>query len=161
MLQHGTLFIHISALFLFLSSCDSITDGRKGDDFRANKDLWQKQNVENYSFEFSKLCYCGGLFNPATVVVKADTIHSVLDPQTGEPLRDPQTNELVLQKYPKSFQTIDELFEVIENARENADKLNVEYDEKLGYPVLIEIDYIKEAIDDEVTYKIDNFQRKQ
>jgi hypothetical protein len=143
---------------LFLSSCDSITDGRKGDDFRENRNLWQQKGIENYTFEYSKLCYCGGLFNPATIVVKADTIHAVLDPDTGEPLRDPQTDELVLQKYPESFLTIDELFGVIENARKKADKLNVEYDQNSGYPTYTEIDYIKEAIDDEVTYKVNNFE---
>lgn len=153
------LFILLPALFL-IYSCDSIVDGRKGDDFRANKNLWQKQNVENYSFEFSKLCYCGGLFNPTKIIVKADTIYAILDPETGEPLRDPQTDELVLSKYPDSFLTIDELFEVIENAREKADKLTVEYDQNLGYPTSVGIDYIKEAIDDEVTYKIDNFQEE-
>lgn len=153
----STLFILLLVIFL-ISSCDSITDSKKGDDFRANQNLWQEQNVENYSFEFSKLCYCGGLFNPATIVVKADTIHAVLDPETGEPLCDPQTGELVLPNYPNSFKTIDELFDVIENAREKADELNVEYNQEFGYPQFITIDYMKEAIDDEVSYKVDNFR---
>lgn len=155
-----TLFILLSALFL-ISSCNSIVDRGKGDDFRANQNLWKQQKIENYRFEFSKFCYCAGLFNPATIVVRADTVHAVLDPETGEPLRDPQTNELVFSKYPESFQTIDEFFKVIESAREKADKLNVEYNQKLGYPETIEIDYIKEAIDDEVTYKIDNLEPGQ
>lgn len=94
-------------------------------------------------------------------MVKADTIHAVLDPETGEPLRDPQTDELVLQKYPESFLTIDELFGVIENTREKADELDVEYNQQLGYPEFIAIDYMKEAIDDEVSYKVDNFEPSQ
>lgn len=155
-----SLYILLLAIF-FISSCDSITDSRKGDDFRTNQKLWQEQNVENYSFEFSKLCYCGGLFNPATIVVKADTIYAVLNSVTGESLRDPQTDELVLQQYPESFQTINDLFEVIENAREIADKLNVKYNQQLGYPEHIEIDYIKQAIDDEVAYRVDNFEQEQ
>lgn len=146
------------SVFFLISSCDSITDGRKKDDFRENRTLWQEQGIENYSFEFSKLCYCGGLFNPATIVVKADTIHSVLDPETGEPLRDPQTGELVLLNYQNSFHTIDDLFDVIENAREKADELDIEYNQEFGYPEYISIDYIKEAIDDEVSYRVENFQ---
>ena len=159
MSRSKSTFILLSALFI-ISSCDSIVDGRKGDDFKANQNLWQEQNIEYYSFEFSKLCFCGGLFNPARIIVKADTIHSVLDPETGEPLRDSQTQELVLEKYPESFQTIAELFEVIESAREKADELNVEYNQQFGYPEFIEIDYIKEAIDDEVTYRVDNFEQE-
>lgn len=154
--RYGFIFILLSALFL--SSCDSLVDDRKENDFRANRNLWQHQGIESYMFEFTKLCYCGGLFNPATIVVKADTVHAVLDSETGEPLRDPQTQELVLTKYPESFLTIDKLFDVIENARKKADELNVEYHRNLGYPEYIEIDYIKEAIDDEVTYKINNLQ---
>lgn len=156
MLRYGTLLFLIS-IFIF-SSCNSIVDNEKENDFKTSRNLWQEQKIESYSFEFSKLCYCGGLFNPATIIVEADTIHAVLDPETAEPLRDPQTQELVLTKYPESFLTIDELFEVIENAREKADKLNVEYDQNLGYPIHIEIDYIKEAVDDEVTYKVNNFE---
>ncbi len=154
--RYGYLIALLSVLYF--SSCDSIVDGRKGDDFRENQNLWQEQAIENYSFEFTKLCYCGGLFNPATIVVKADTIHAVLDPKTGDPLRDPQTGELVLPNYPNSFQTIDELFDVIENARSKADELNVKYNEELGYPENIQIDYMKEAIDDEISYVVDNFR---
>ncbi|MCG2589503.1 DUF6174 domain-containing protein [Rhodohalobacter sulfatireducens] len=150
----------MSALFL-ISSCDSISDGRKGDNFRTNLNLWKEQSVENYSFEFSKFCYCGGLFNPSIIVVKTDTIHAVLDPETGEPLRDPQTDELVFPMYSESFRTINELFDIIENARQKADKLIVEYNKKTGYPEYIEIDFIKEAIDDEVTYRVDKFEPEQ
>lgn len=157
MIRAKTLFILLSAIFLIFS-CDSITDSRKGDNFRENQNLWQQQGIEDYSFEFSKLCYCGGLFNPAKIVVKADTIHAVLDPETGKPLRDPQTGELVLLNYPNSFNTIDELFDVIENARKKADELDVEYDQEFGYPEYISIDYIKEAIDDEISYRVQNFQ---
>lgn len=155
--RYGYLIVLLSVLLL--SSCDSVIDGRKGDDFTEHRSLWEEQGIESYTFEFSKLCYCGGLFNPATIVVKADTIHAVLDPETGEPLRDPQTGELVLPNYPNSFQTIDELFDVIENARKKADKLDAEYNRELGYPMFIGIDYIKEAVDDEVTYKVDKFRK--
>lgn len=154
-------YIFLILSVLLFSSCDSITDGRKGDDFRTNQNLWEEQGIDNYSFEFRKLCYCGGLYNPSIIVVKTDTIYAVLDPKTEEPLRDPQTQELVFPMYSESFLTINELFEVIENARNKADKLNVEYDPDLGYPTLVETDYIKEAIDDEVTYQIDNFEPKQ
>lgn len=154
------LFIFLSALIL-ISSCDSISDGRKGDNFRTNLNLWKEQNVENYSFEFTKFCYCGGLFTPSIIVVKADTIHAVLDPETGEPLRDPQTYELIFPMYSESFQTIDELFDIIENAQNNADELVVEYNQRSGYPEHIDIDYIKEAIDDEMTYRVDNFEPEQ
>jgi len=150
----------LSALFL-ISSCDSISDGRKDDNFRTNLNLWKEQNIENYSFEFSKLCYCSGLFNPSIIVVKADTIQAVLDPETGEALRDPQTEELVFPKFSESFLTIDELFDIIDSARQKADKLIVEYNQKTGYPEYIEIDYIKEAIDDEVTYRVDSFESEQ
>lgn len=156
--KYGFLLILLSALSLF--SCNSIVDGRKGDNFGENQILWQKQNIENYSFEFRKLCYCGGLYNPSTVVVRADTIHAVLNTETEEPLRDPQTQELVFPTYSESFLTIDELFEVIKNAQGKADKLHAEYDRSLGYPTLVDIDYNKDMFDDEVTYQIDNFHEE-
>ncbi|MDZ7720909.1 MAG: DUF6174 domain-containing protein [Balneolaceae bacterium] len=159
MFRYRYLIVLLSALII--SSCDSILDGRKGDQYGENRNLWQEQKIDSYRFEYTKLCYCAGLFNPATIVVKADTIHAILEPETGEPLRDAQTDELVLAKYPESFRTISELFDIIKDAREKADKLKVEYNQQLGYPTLIDIDYIKEAVDDEVTYKIDNFEAKE
>lgn len=156
MLQYRYIFILLCVLFL--SSCGSLLDDKKDNDFAKNKALWQKQGIENYSFTYSKYCFCPGLQKPATIVVKADTIHAVIDPETNEPIRDPQTQELMRVKFPNSFQTINELFEVIGNAREKADKLNVEYNQKVGYPKSVEIDYIEEAVDDEVSYVLDDFR---
>jgi len=53
--------------------------------------------------------------------------------------------------------TVEELFGVIESAQAGAaDEVTVEYDPESGYPVRISIDYIKQAVDDEVSYQITN-----
>ena len=61
--------------------------------------------------------------------------------------------------YNGAYKTIDELFDVIKDARtRSAYKLEVEYDDSKGFPVSIDIDYIKDAVDDEIFYSISEYQ---
>jgi hypothetical protein len=60
---------------------------------------------------------------------------------TGEPFGP---SEAVL------FPTIDDLFDIAEDAIRHADRFMIEYNDDLGYPVVLDIDYIENAIDDEL-----------
>jgi hypothetical protein len=54
------------------------------------------------------------------------------------------------------FQTIDDLFTVLENAyRDRADSIEVEYSDA-GYPTDVTIDYWRQAVDDEMFYSVRN-----
>jgi hypothetical protein len=48
--------------------------------------------------------------------------------------------------------TVDALFAVVDDALDTADKVEVRYDPALGYPAQIDIDRIRQAVDDEVSY---------
>ena len=53
--------------------------------------------------------------------------------------------------------TIDELFDFVEQAiDEDADELIVAYDQEFFFPTLISIDWIKMAIDDEISHTASN-----
>jgi hypothetical protein len=51
--------------------------------------------------------------------------------------------------------TMDELFDLIDRADQEADHLVVEYDEA-GWPSRIDIDWWTEAVDDEISYRVDS-----
>ncbi len=57
--------------------------------------------------------------------------------------------------------TIDGLFTVVSQARGSsppADNVTVSYDERYGYPQRISIDQFVDAVDDEISYTVSDFQ---
>lgn len=58
-----------------------------------------------------------------------------------------------------NMRTIDDLFDIIQSAIDaGVPAVNVQYDPILGYPQIINIDYVANAADDELDYVISNFQ---
>ena len=52
------------------------------------------------------------------------------------------------------FETIDDMFDMIVDAEKNADRLEVEYSVH-GYPSSIDIDWIQDAVDDEMLLTVE------
>jgi hypothetical protein len=120
-----------------LSPTEDLEDARR---------TWSRQGLTSYRFNVSQLCFCGpdvrGVFH---VVVERGSVTSVTDAETGAP-RTP---------HPAVPLTVEALFDKVEEAIErDADEIDVRYDPMLGYPQEIAIDFIENAIDDEVTYVV-------
>ena len=147
-------------LFLFpLIACSSFIN--ENDGYEVALDKWEESKFSHYEFRYGLACICPQT-NPSLIVVYADTVYQVLDPETRDSLMV-QTAENMFEfagdVYRSSYRTIDELFEIIKDARaRDAYKLYVEYDESKGFPISIDIDYIKNAVDDEVFYSVSEYQ---
>jgi hypothetical protein len=93
---------------------------------------------------------------PLTVEVQDGEVVSLTD-KDGNPISadDP------LFEYFNKFATIDRLFAELESATASveAGDINVTYDEALGFPTEASIDYIKEAIDDELYVTVSGFEQ--
>jgi hypothetical protein len=148
---------NILLLFVIpLISCSLFTN--ENDGYEAALAKWEESKFVDYEYRYGLGCFCPQL-TPAVLVINADTVYQVLDPierdsvmvQTGE-----NTYQYAGEAYKGFFKTIDELFDVIKNAR-GADKLKVEYDEENGFPTRIDIDYDRNTSDDEVIYTVSNF----
>jgi hypothetical protein len=147
-------------LALLISGCDK--SGVSNNEIRKlekAKKTWQKTKTSDYSFDFQQACFCPS-FGNLNIQVFADTVYAVVDPVTGEDATIDLGNgeEKLLDLYPQVFVTIDELFEKLEKATDEADEMKGSYDAERGFPKLISIDYHKNAIDDEVSYVVGNFQ---
>lgn len=107
--------------------------------------LWSRAEISDYSYQLTVVCFCDdGRFN---VTVQDGALASV------EPL-DGQESTTLAEK------TIPDLFNVIvEAVSGNASVVDVDYHGAFGYPNSIYIDYIEEAVDDEIRYEIDEFER--
>jgi hypothetical protein len=67
-------------------------------------------------------------------------------------------NAVVSSTFAELFPTIDELFDIIEDARRrDAASLAVDYDPTYGFPTRVSIDYHREMADDEIVYRASDF----
>jgi hypothetical protein len=80
--------------------------------------------------------------------VRDGLVVSAVDPDTNEPI-DPPLN---------GFPTIEDLFDEIQDAIDrDADNIDATYDESFGYPVQVFIDWIRNAIDDEMSFQVSDY----
>ena len=140
------LFIILAVL---LAAC---TQAKASSELEQNRALWEQQDASNYRYELAIVCFCpyGGQM-PLSIVVRDGEVASLTTADGSDP--GPSL------EYFSQADTIDELFDIIESAQaDGADEIKVQYDPDYGYPVSIDIDYIKEAVDDEISYQVANLE---
>jgi len=142
-----------AAAAVMLAGC-SVLDLDGYDDERerleANRAAWEAQGIDSYEFVLRRLCFCAGGTNPALVRVRNGERLSVTDTATGEPI-DEQLVEYYL--------TVPELFDFIADAIDRkAHRIDVTYDRTFGFPSSISIDYLENAIDEEMAFEAKNLQ---
>ncbi len=116
------------------------------DALSAARARWSTAGLRDYEFEFQRLCFCGPDFvRPLHLVVVDGSVSSATYLDTGEPAMGPLD----------SFPTIEDLFDEIRAALDQgADSVVASYDRDSGYPTRVEIDFIEQAIDDEMTFVV-------
>lgn len=138
----------ISLVFLG-AGCNSEDGVRQS--LSRHQNQWVSQSIESYRYQLGITCFClVEISRPVTIEVRNGATHSV------SYLADGTAADA---KYFEKYDTIDELFLIIDDAiDQKADEIKVTYDEELGFPTRIHIDFMKEAVDDEMTYDITEFQ---
>lgn len=138
--------ILLSGLFVAcatLSGCQLIGWGDYGTN-DSHRDEWASRSNGTYSLLMTRSCFCipAGEFE---VNVVDYHIRSMVNTSSGESI-DPTYFEFV--------HTIEQLFDLIDEARrKGAHKLEVEYARE-DYPTVVNIDWIENAVDDEIYYRI-------
>jgi hypothetical protein len=136
-------------LVVLLAGCSLSPAARA---LEQNKALWEEQQASHYQFQLGIGCFCPYYSQmPLTIEVRDGEAISVS-------AADGSDVAPYLEQYSRA-DTIEELFGIIESAQSGAaDEVKVEYDPEFGYPVSIDIDYIKRAVDDEVGYHVSSFE---
>ncbi|MEW6405745.1 MAG: DUF6174 domain-containing protein [Chloroflexota bacterium] len=141
-------------LALILAACSTGTKS----EFDTSLEKWQDAGINHYSFELRVICFCPGTDKmPLTVEVQDGEVVSMTYVD-GTPVapEDPQ------YEFYSRFATIDRLFSELKADLDGAaDEVAVTYDPTYGLPVDVNIDMIKEAIDDELALQVTNFQELQ
>ena len=151
-------------LAIVLSGCATIANASEPkSEVQQAHEKWQSANISHYQFKLFLGCFC--VFSqdmPLNIEVKDGQVVS-MEYQSGNQI-DPS-----LMEYFQRFATVDKLFDEIENsfqiqgnvdtAGDKADEVKVTYDETYGFPNQINIDFIKDAIDDELSLQIADFEK--
>ena len=128
---------------ILLSGCDLITGTT------PERSLWDALGIKNYDFVYEVSCFCGfNRPNPVKLSVRDGAVSaaSAVNPYTG-PMP-------ALSTYP----TIDSLFAIMERAQKsNPSGVSVKFDPTYHYPTRMDLDPIKNAIDDEATHTVSGF----
>lgn len=116
------------------------------------QERWEKENVQDYTFEFRWLCFCTPDYvRPVSLTVRGGVLISGEYTDTGSTLTIEQLDR---------YQTIDELFEMIEEAvADNAHQITATYNQTYGFPDDVYIDYREMLADEERGFQITNFSR--
>jgi hypothetical protein len=149
----GLTRIAAAAALALSAACGLVTGTGDGDDKEALRNAqirWNAARVQDYTVVVQHLCFCG-YTRPVRVTVRSGAVVSSVDAQTGEPVPSYAT-----------VRDIAGLFALIRKAIDDgADRLEVTYDVQLGYPTFINIDYVVNAVDDELQVTTSEFQRNR
>jgi hypothetical protein len=136
----------LAAALLVLTACGDgfLASTRFVTSLRAARARWERSGIESYELTVRRLCFCG-FVEPVRV---KGVLVSRTNVSTGEP---------VPAMYASYFPDVPGLFAIVEQAANDADDLDTEFDATYGYPVEISIDWIENAVDDEVVYLAETF----
>jgi len=120
-----------------------------------NQDKWQHADITHYRFELNVGCFCAFRNQmPVTVEVQNGEIVSIAGTDGSVITTDDPSYEYIAR-----YATIDRLFsELGSNSVRKADDLTVKYDTTYGFPSETSIDFIKDAVDDELYLSASAFE---
>jgi hypothetical protein len=118
----------------------------------ASRATWDTADIASYTITTTVSCFCPELDGPVTVTVVDGKATTATRDGKEIPVNDPTLRGLPL--------TVEDLFAYIDDSAK-ADDVSVTYDPHLGYPTSIAVDWRKNAIDDEVTITVTNFQSEE
>ena len=123
-------------------------------EIERNKEKWQDANISHYRFNLFVGCFC--VFSqdmPLVIEVQNGEVVS-MEYQSGKEI-DAGSRELF-----DRYATIDRIFAELEkDLNGEADEVVVKYDPTFGFPTEVNIDFIKDAIDDEQALTVSNFEK--
>jgi ABC-type glycerol-3-phosphate transport system substrate-binding protein len=140
--------ILLAVMALLLAACSSASE------FDSNLEKWQGMGITHYRYQLMIGCFCPfGQDMPLTIEVENGEVASILRAD-GAPV---DSSDPSFETY-SAYATIDLVFSELESNLTEADEITVTYDPLYGFPGEISIDYIKEAMDDELYIQVSNFE---
>lgn len=122
-------------------------------DLEGARQKWEAAGISHYRFNLDMVCFCAFRENMPLIIEVQDGEVISMQYENGSEI-DPASLEF-FQRY----ETIEKVFAELEKAvGGEADKVTVSYDGTYGFPEQIDIDFVEEAIDDELSMTIFGFE---
>lgn len=145
----AALALALAGSVLLLAGCGShLNDAREV--WRDARARWTANRPSQYTYTLERLCFCPEeVRGPVRIVVRGDSVLSRAYVGSGQ---------AVPAQYAVHFGTIESLFDVIDDAIDRkAAELSTQYDPARGYPLTVNIDYVANAIDEELGLRVSEF----
>jgi hypothetical protein len=118
-------------------------------ELERNRELWSHgERLPSHQYRLHRGCFCPPPNDLLVTVIDRDSVE-IVDPDSGEPIDNLDAYFPV---------TIDDLFDLVDDAIDHADFVEVDYDPVWGAPIRIAIDYLQQAVDDEVSFLLSDLQ---
>lgn len=141
----------IVLLSIWFSACSP----QPGSEFTRNHEKWQVADIQHYRYELFVGCFCAFTQRmPLSIEIQDGRMVS-MSYNDGSPV-PPEEQGTFAQ-----YQTIDALFDYTEASAKKADQIQVQYDPTYGFPSAVQIDFIQNAADDELSLSVENFKPLQ
>lgn len=145
------LFYIIAALVLAACSLGNAAGSQS--EIEQNKEKWQNANISHYRYNLFVGCFCVFREDMPLIIEVQDGKVVSMEYQSGKEID--AANREVFKKY----ESIDLIFAEIEAGLNGAaDEVIVKYDPTHGFPTEAFLDVVKEAVDDELSLTISNFE---
>ena len=148
------ILIAVGAAAYLFSARAAGSSGQTGE-LEANLARWRGRNIMHFRMNVRIGCFCPFTDRmPLTVEVLNGRLVAVTDSQgqtvaAEDPIRAFDNENLL---------TVDGIFAYTSDALGSADETTVTYDSQLGFPTSVSIDRIKQAMDDEMTVEVTDFE---
>jgi hypothetical protein len=137
-------------LTLALAACSM---GGKSE-IQQNREKWQNARIGHYRFNLFVGCFCSFTQDMPLLIEVQDGAIVSMAYQSGKEI-DASVRDLF-----EKYGTIDRVFAELEkDLAGEADAVTVTYDPAYGFPTDVNIDFIKNAADDELTLSLSNFEK--
>lgn len=140
-----------------VNASDYISGTQNSDlqELTKNRQKWESLNLSQYSFQLDRSAFAPPeSLRPIITTVYQSDFGTI----SGINSRFADDGQPVPSDYPFTNRSVGSLFNIIEDAiNSGAHDINVTYDEQLGYPTSISIDYDQQIADDELSLSISQF----
>lgn len=144
--------IALVLILTIISGCGGSEDNSTREEqinLATNKAIWKSRNIESYQFTASESCFCPHEEDIVTMVANGEIVSAFFTP-SGENLSQERMENLL---------DIDDYFDLIQRYFDSgAYRIDVDYDSTTGIPMKIDVDIIELGVDDEIFYRIYDFQ---
>jgi len=141
-------------IYIFIALALAACSMGNPSELERNQQKWQDSGISHYRFSLFIGCFC--VFSqdmPLNIEVQDGKVVS-MEYQSGKAIEEGH-RELF-----RRYETIDQIFSELEkDINGEADDVVVAYESKYGYPAQVNIDFVKNATDDEVTLNISAFEK--